>query len=351
MDFVCVALYRKNITEAFFLQMEKLYPESIVYLVTPKKDFAIFEKLNFKNIKLIDEDSVVPNMDMKSFKKKFQIEMSNRLSWSVNWFWQQYIKLYSYRIEGLSEKYIIIDMDFLMLKRIKFFDNEKHIFNLSVFDRFFRTHLDIDFYKSFNEKALLKPSAPTELISEYMPFEKEVVKGLLKCVEEIHKKPFMDATFSLMNNEEDVILSEYSLYSSYVQQFHRTKYSTCTLKYKRTGSDFYANYPAQHILKIFKDIWGLDAVAFENWQWKSCVPTLHIAVAYCRKIFNYYGTLPLTLPYIHTPDDLVKPSYWKAVKLRCRLFNMLDYRYWWSKKSRIIYLALIFVAWAFYNLL
>lgn len=73
---------------------------------------------------------------------------------------------------------------------------------------------------------------------------------------------------------------------------------------------------------------GLDAVCFENWFWKPCVPSLHIAVAKLRKITGYYGRLPLTLPYVEHATDMATPTYWNKLRLRCKVFNIFDWVYW-----------------------
>ena len=349
-SFVCVGLYQKNVSEAFFRQIGRIYPDATVYMITRPADFTDFK--NFKNLVLIDENTVIPQMDFAVFKDMC-LNIPNTYNNGIG-LWQQFLKIYSCMVDSIPEKYVIIDMDFIILKKFPFFDGDIHLFNHSVFERYFHTLWDFNMYIPYVEHIINAPCIHTDMVSEYMPFTKKLVQQMIAHVETTHKENFVQCCMAYDVLNSDFAMSEYAMYASYIHTYHHKLFGECEIKFKRTGNDFYLHYTDDGVLKIFDKIWGLDAVCFENWFWKPCVPSLHIAVAKLRKITGYYGRLPLTLPYVEHATDMATPAYWNKLRLRCKVFNIFDWVYWqhwFAKKKRLYIILALLCIWILWGVL
>ena len=157
------------------------------------------------------------------------------------------------------------------------------------------------------------------IISEYLPVNKDMALEMLHHVEKIHKDTFFNVCLENHFKDADVMMGDYAIYPSWVHCKYPGRFKSCRLLYQRMGSDFYYTYASPSVICIFRDIWNLQMVSFEQWNIQKCVPALHIMVAYVRGVFGYYGRLPLTIPAFHEVDYLKSSKYFK----RCRQMNRI----------------------------
>lgn len=132
------------------------------------------------------------------------------------WFLQQLIKIYSsLYIDGILDRYLVIDSDTFFLKPTKFFDENKCLYNYgSEYHKPYFIHmleLDKTFIKKYPDKSG---------ICHHMMFEKKYVKEIINIVENNHNDLFYNV---FLKKVEDVILdgaSEYELYFNYIFSNH-----------------------------------------------------------------------------------------------------------------------------------
>ena len=119
-----------SLVEDNYKNFSKFYENLQFHIICPKTDVSIFqENFNFKNCNIINEDEV---LSLSKFTIFFN-ELSNNLIYKdsfeqrLSWYYQQVLKI-SYIIDFIdknNEKIIIWDADTIILKKIKFFNEDE----------------------------------------------------------------------------------------------------------------------------------------------------------------------------------------------------------------------------------
>ena len=110
---------------------KKIYNSLKVYVVCPKTHIKKFKnKLDFKEIKIINEDEI---LSFKNFKKIF-LKLSKKTNYQkkfnlrLKWYYQQILKIiFIFRYIEKEKNLIIWDADTVILKKINFFYNHQSI--------------------------------------------------------------------------------------------------------------------------------------------------------------------------------------------------------------------------------
>ena len=312
LTFVMVAKYKDNITNHALKQLCLLYPNSTVYVVCPSDDIDIIQALRLNNVVCIDENTFITGVDFKSFAE--MVNGFDQLG-KVTWYWQQFLKLMSAFSHQLPDEYVIIDSDIILLKKIPFKTNGRYIFNNSLFEN------EVRYYNNFTRHALgMAPDAKLHknTVSEYMIVDKTHLQNLMKTFGR-DTNAMITGVLSILNEKRRYInskefkqkarlidkynlhhgcdLSEYDLYINYMLLHYPEQCTRQTLYYYRLSHFHYGDAILPHQIRIFKDIWDLDAISVESWTSRPTIK-IHVAlckgVAYLRKICNYYGRLPLS---------------------------------------------------------
>ena len=110
----------------------KFYDKTNFYIICPDQQISEFRNnLNYSNINLINENSIISLEDFKKNLRdtKLDDEFSQKLNSRISWYYQQVLKL-SFIIDfsiKYRENILIWDADTIILKKIKFFNEEKSI--------------------------------------------------------------------------------------------------------------------------------------------------------------------------------------------------------------------------------
>ena len=104
---------------------KKIYNTVKIYVVCPKSQVKKFkDKLDFKEIKIINEDQILSFRDFKkmfiklSRKKNYQKKFTSRLKW----YYQQILKIiFIFKFIEKNKNLIIWDADTIILKKIDFY--------------------------------------------------------------------------------------------------------------------------------------------------------------------------------------------------------------------------------------
>jgi len=192
-------------TQKYIVGYRNIYLISTNPQLELKGCITIQESIFPFDIKLIDE--------MHSKKKSTPIHGSKLRS---GWFLQQLFKLYAgFIIPNILERYLVIDADTFFLKKTKFIENNKCLYNYS--DQYHKPYfihmskLDINFNKKYNDKSG---------ICHHMMFEHKYIQEIFDIVEKNHNKEFYKV---FLDKVDDVILdgcSEYEIYFNYIFTNH-----------------------------------------------------------------------------------------------------------------------------------
>ena len=354
--FVMVAKYKNNITNPALQQLSTLYPQSTIYVICPKDDIATLENLNLKNVICIDENTVIKGIDFSTFAGL--LSGFDQLG-KVTWYWQQFLKLMSAFCDQLPDEYVIIDSDIILLKEIQFKTGGQYIFNNSLFEK------EVRYYNNFTRHALGVPDhvpLHTNTVSEYMIVHKKYLQALMKKFApntKTNNKTMITGLLSLLNDKRKYInskefkqkarlidkynlhhgcdLSEYDLYINYMMLNYPEKCTRQTLYYYRLSHFHYGDAILSHQMRIFQDIWQLDAISVESWTSRPSIK-MHVClckmVAYFRKIFNYYGRLPLSPTPTDNPNWVYeRPIVYMGLAIKTYKKKI---RYWILKKLNLL---------------
>jgi len=182
---ICQVSTRNNIDIIIenYKNFKKKYDNLSFYLICPKKDFEFFiDKLDVYNFHIIDEEKIISFDDFRKkansilIKSLFYQEIQTRL----NWYYQQILKL-SFVINFVDENkenIIIWDADTVIIKKIKFFINQKSIpFGSTA-----------EFFKSYYEtNKIIFGKLPKYFISSLTQFAAVSVEDNFNLVKDLNK--------------------------------------------------------------------------------------------------------------------------------------------------------------------
>jgi hypothetical protein len=191
-----------------------------IVIVSHEKDFNnikhIIEhcdiNLEFDSIHLIVSDRV-PYTDMELLQtlttKPINLHLEtnvltvdkSRLKHRPNWIYQMLLKIF--QDVTINDNFLVIESDCVILKDLKFFNEDKTIFYLG------RDHYHQQYY-NFNQKLLgIGREYNHSFISEFMMYDKKVVKELLNKTNCNTVKDFLELVYSYVDN--DCYPSDYDL--------------------------------------------------------------------------------------------------------------------------------------------
>jgi hypothetical protein len=138
----------------------------------------------------------------------------------TGWYLQQLLKLYaSFIIEGILERYLVIDSDTFFLKPTVFInaDNEclynySTEYNKPYFEHMSR--LNIDMIKVYENKSG---------ICHHMMFEKVYIEEIINKIEETHNDKFYNVFLKMVTDIAGSGASEYEMYFNYMLKNHSDK--------------------------------------------------------------------------------------------------------------------------------
>ena len=289
MPFVSVAVYKKGVSNHCFNQINKLYPNSSIYIICPKKDIILFKSLELENTVIIDEDVFIDGINKQFFLNLFNFD---KKYFRKTWYWQQILKLFCCENTIIPETYVIIDSDFIILNKIKFLKEDKFIFNQVIWKWLWDT--DKYYYSKFIKEFVGVNQVKYGYISEYMIFEKKYVKEMIAIFGNNNYDIVNNLLITLRNEKYD--LSEYLWYANFMFKNYPNKVITQSIYYYRLCHLYYGHSIRKYELLVFKKIWKLDAICVEPWEKHFLlIAPIYKFISYLRYKFNYYGRLPFSV--------------------------------------------------------
>ena len=224
-----------------------------------------------------DNEAHYISEDLFPFSKKDIINYLKEFipDYRLGWYYQQLLKLYSFRLNIFQKEYILIfDSDLLLLKNVELFiDNKPKIFKRNTDANGGKIH---DTYlKSIN---YLLPDLNVDEesgICHFMLFHKKTLDNMLNEIENYHQKPAWEAILDSIinyiqnNGYHESIFSEYETYYAYTQSknlyiFDKNfKYQDASLDNLKIGTDL--NLIADHHYQVRTGgLWKKDNLVEEH---------------------------------------------------------------------------------------
>jgi hypothetical protein len=170
-----------------------------IYIISPPS--LLINKFCIENNYLhLDEDTISPLTSEEL--KNFQIKKDR-----IGWIKQQLIKLNSDQIEGILEKYLIIDADTILLKKQYFTTKNFDVFKFS--DEF-------HFLYKLSSKFILGDLffSYNSFISHHQIIQKDLLLEMKSYIEKMHNIKWHSVFVNAALNNNNFV-SEYELYAQY----------------------------------------------------------------------------------------------------------------------------------------
>lgn len=252
-------VYVTKIDHLYTLQISikkitKLYNVGKIYIITDKRYFSFFKFKSKVDIKLVDQDNVLPNMVKKDLDNLTLPYFPKR----AGWYFQQLLKLGISTIDSINENYIVIDADTIFLQNIPFVNSKEQFVFLKA----------TEYHKSYfdNYRILLgeEPNREFSFISQYMVFNKNIVKKLFSDIE----KNFNDEStwnwliMKKIQGTDASLFSEYETYGHYVKNHYPNQCEFISKEWLREGSEhLMTTAPSEKAIESLSDTYCL--VSFE----------------------------------------------------------------------------------------
>lgn len=196
----------------------KEYMEGVrnIYIVTNDD----FEFPGVQGVYVAKQDDFFEEKPTIQYIKDCWEKVNKDLSHRAGWMFQQFVKMGAcYSIKGLTEKYIVMDADVVLLNPMNLVNNAGKM-------RLFEGVVVHKPYIECYEKLVgLDPILPSRsYVSHMMMFDKKIMQELLDHIEKKHSRPWYDAVLDNMNMFEPSPFSEFQSYGEYVFSKHPDLY-------------------------------------------------------------------------------------------------------------------------------
>lgn len=199
-----------------------------IVIISNKKNEKFFKKID-KDIIFLDEDSILPGFTLTKIKELNIYGFPKR----AGWYFQQLLKLGISAFDEISEDYLVWDADTIPLKPILLYDQDGK-YNFVKADEYHKPYFN-------NYKLLLgeEPNREFSFISQFMIFNKTIVKELLNKIENQHHNKY-SWDYAIMKNirgKHGSLFSEYETYGHFIKNHYPEKCNFINLPWLREGTD------------------------------------------------------------------------------------------------------------------
>ena len=179
-----------------------------------------------------------------------------RVNYRPNWIYQMMLKMFQNVTE--NDNFLIIESDCLILKKINFFENEKTYLYLCRDQNhtpYFNFNNLLGFGREYNHS----------FISEFMMYNKQIVKDMLSKSNCNNVNDFLEIVYNNTNN--DCYPADYELYGNFCFKHHRDKIEVKHLNYNFFGresriSPFWGD---NEIINLINTNLDKEVISFHTW--------------------------------------------------------------------------------------
>jgi hypothetical protein len=227
----------------------------LIYLISNSAGLAAIGDVA-DNIKLVHEDSVIPNMTLGALKK-MKIEGFPK---RAGWYYQQLLKWGAAYFDNITEHYLVWEADTILLRPMTFFDNQERVI--------FTTDSDYHAPYYHTYKHFFQEDAGYEfsLIAQHMVIDRKILNEMLLVIDDRFAGS-ENWAWKMMNNltaESNSKMADYETYGYYVKNHHPDKVVFRQVPWTRWGSSLTSPYPSDGDLRFLSKEFCF--AAFETWD-------------------------------------------------------------------------------------
>jgi hypothetical protein len=229
-----------------------------LHVVTARRHFRHFEKALGKGIELIDEDTMIPGLTLRSLDVIPQPPFAR----GMGWYFQQLLKIQFAFHQPEDDYYLIWDADTVPLRKMEFFDPQGRMLFTTAAENnraYFETY----------EKLLGSPAnREFSFISQHMIVQKSVMREMLHRIE-AHCPGDENWAWKIMKNLSGngyKCFSEYETYGHYVKNFHPELAAFRQIPWMRDGTRLVGRKPSPGDLdRLAEDYYYASFEHFQGW--------------------------------------------------------------------------------------
>lgn len=160
------------------------------------------------------------NEIISTWKKRYNLKSSRS-----NWLYQQFLKLYSYRIiKNLTESFVVVDSDVIFLNDIEFHET-KFYYNIV-------TEYHLPYLYPIKKLLGVDETIGFSTISHHQSFNKKYLNMMFDEIENISGMTFFKTVLSCIDYTQGACFSEWDLYSNYMILNHKNESKNRQLRWK-----------------------------------------------------------------------------------------------------------------------
>ena len=244
--------------------------KSLNLYLEPKKIFIISSNLNFKylrklknvfpNIRLIDEDNLIPGFNLENIKNYFR--KLNKNTRRCGWYYQQFLKMQISFLEDIDQDYLIWDIDTILLKKMKYINKSGNYI-------IYRNNKCHKPYFDTIEKLLeIKKNRNYSFINENLIINKLFMQKLILKISSVDTSNHW--IINILNNIDNENLtksgfSEFETYGSYISEFHKDYFTIKKTRSMRYTYSFFGN-PNEYSTYVGLFLSRYSWATFEKWD-------------------------------------------------------------------------------------
>ena len=234
-----------------------------IFVISPLSSLnSLKNKLGeHSSIWLIDEEHVIDGTDIKTIKEKFIKRAGSDKRFG--WYLQQFLKMSASELPELSDHYLIWDSDTVLLKEIKFFDNNGRTLIAPA------TEYHKPYFGLINKVLGFDKQVEYSFISEHLMLKKKYMKSLINNLT-INAPPNTSWIEFILNSIDvkDLLksgFSEYETYGNFIALKFSDSFSCRKIKSTRNASMLYGKKPDRYtFFRLMRS--GYTYATFESWQ-------------------------------------------------------------------------------------
>jgi len=239
-----------------YFNLQKFMPFKQLHVATAARNFRCFERALGRDVNLLDEDRLIPEMTLAELKT-LPLPFFPR---GAGWYYQQFLK-YAFAFQNIEDDhYLIWDADTIALRPMRFFDDQGRM----LFTKATEHHSP--YFQTY--KKLLGEEAHSEFsfISQHLIVQKSVLREMLARIEEMHPQ-HKNWAWAIMGNLDGVgtnLFSEYETLGHYVKNKYPDRAVFQNLPWLRSGSDLFCGLPNEQDLARLGEQYAFTAFEAKN---------------------------------------------------------------------------------------
>ncbi len=210
-----------------------------VYVITGRGNFERFVGLDVSQLHLVDEDQLIPSVDLGAVKAFLSERGAN--AGQAGWYFQQFLKMAACTLQNIAPHYLIWDADTIMLRTMSFFDDDGKVLIAM------QTEYNPEYFRTYERLLDMERSASFSFIAEHMMVRTSFMRELIQAIKKgsLTNGQWVWAVLSAIDESQlsYSAFSEFETYGNYVNSTHGGSMAIREIRSLRTGAGRFGTLP------------------------------------------------------------------------------------------------------------